>query len=463
MKFHHTRLAWKRFRNRFAKAALHCIGDSHASFFGGADMMQPSWPKPAKNRFPFFRCYRLGPVLAYSLSREGSTSKGRERLFEVLSTLPHGADVLLCFGEIDCRAQLSKQAEKANRDVGELVDECVASYVAVGREVTALGFNIAYWQVPPPTTMVRHEWEFPAVGSYEEHLAITLRFNASLAAAAAEAGHGWLSVFEKLTNSEGRPRANFFLDGIHLSQQAMPVVREAAKAVFPHLNFNHESPSMIPARKLSKIERANHRAALFPAWNDFNERLKLLKYAKRWQKDGWSLPLPDLMKRSILSKLAKDHGAEVFVETGTFRGDTPWCFRDDFRKIFSIEVQPQLAQLAAKRFSAYPHIEIVEGDSVRKLAEIIPKIDGPVLFWLDGHYSAGVTGRGDDDCPLWGELHAINGNLAHPFGIIVDDARCFGANDGYPTLEELRTYVSENLPNHRMSVENDLIRITPAS
>lgn len=220
---------------------------------------------------------------------------------------------------------------------------------------------------------------------------------------------------------------------------------------------------MIPASKLNKIERANRRAQLFPAWYEFSERLKLFKYAKRWQRDGWILPLPDLMKRAILAKIASECGVTVFVETGTFRGDTPWCFRNMFRKIFSIEVQPQLAQLAAKRFSAYPHIEIVEGDSAKKLAEIIPKIDGSVLFWLDGHYSAGVTGRGDDDCPLWGELHAINGNLAHPFVIIVDDARCFGVNEGYPTLEELRTYVSENFPKHRMSVENDLIRITPAA
>lgn len=219
---------------------------------------------------------------------------------------------------------------------------------------------------------------------------------------------------------------------------------------------------MIPASKLKKIERANRRGQLFPAWYEFSERLKLLRYAKRWQREGWSLPLPDLMKRAILSKIASEAGATVFVETGTFRGDTPWCFRNDFRKIFSIEVQPQLAQLAAKRFSAYPHIKIIEGDSARKLAEIIPQIEGPVLFWLDGHYSAGVTGRGDDDCPLWGELHAINGSLAHRFVIIVDDARCFGVNEGYPTLEELRTYVSGNLPNHRMSVENDLIRITPA-
>jgi len=204
--------------------------------------MQPSWPRLAVNRLACFRCYRLGPVLAYSLSRAGSTSKGRERLFEVLSTLPRGADVLLCFGEIDCRAQLSKQATKLGRDIGELVDECVACYVSVGREVAALGCNVAYWQVPPPTMIVDDQLEFPTAGGYEERLAITLCFNLALARAAAAEGHGWLSTFDALTDTEGRPRPDFFLDGIHLSQQAMPATREAAKVIFPHLDFNHASP-----------------------------------------------------------------------------------------------------------------------------------------------------------------------------------------------------------------------------
>jgi hypothetical protein len=209
MKLTRIRLAWRRFCNRFSKPALHCIGDSHATFFGGSDIMQPSWPKLAKNSLSCFRCYRLGPVLAYSLARAGTTSKGRERLFEVLSILPRGADVLLCFGEIDCRAQLSKQAAKTGREIGELVDECVAKYVAVGHEVAALGFRVAYWQVPPPTSMVGDDWEFPAVGSYEERLAITLRFNASLAAAAVNASHGWLSVFDILTDSGGASPCGF--------------------------------------------------------------------------------------------------------------------------------------------------------------------------------------------------------------------------------------------------------------
>ncbi len=200
--------------------------------------MQPTWPKKSRNRLTGFRCYRLGPVLAYSLQREGSTSRGRERLFEVISTLPHGASVLLCFGEIDCRAQLSKQAAKQNRPIEEIVDECVAAYLSVGREIALLGFDVAYWQVPPPTLMVGDQWEFPAVGTYEERLEITCRFNSSLSALAKTEGHKWISIFETLTNNENRPQPHFFLDGVHLSQHAMPATIMVVKENFSEIDFS---------------------------------------------------------------------------------------------------------------------------------------------------------------------------------------------------------------------------------
>lgn len=218
---------------------------------------------------------------------------------------------------------------------------------------------------------------------------------------------------------------------------------------------------MIPASKLRKIARASRRAALFPRWSDFTERLKLLKHARRWQRDGIHLPLPDLLKRAILKSAARDFGARILVETGTFRGDTVWYFRNQFQRIVSIEVQPQLAALAADRFASLSHIEIIEGDSASKLAAVVPTLDAPVMFWLDGHYSAGITGRGASDCPIWGELDAIAGKLRHPFLILIDDARCFGVDDGYPSLAELRDFATRHLPDHGMRVENDMIWLFP--
>jgi hypothetical protein len=43
--------------------------------------------------------------------------------------------------------------------------------------------------------------------------------------------------------------------------------------------------------------------------------------------------------------------------------------------------------------------------------------------------------------------------------ILIDDARCFTGENDYPTLDELKSFVAERKPNHKFSVEHDIIRI----
>jgi hypothetical protein len=131
--------------------------------------------------------------------------------------------------------------------------------------------------------------------------------------------------------------------------------------------------------------------------------------------------------------------------------------------MYSIEVQPDLARLARERFSKWPGIQIVEGDSATCLARIVPEIHEPCVFWLDGHYSAGITGRGSSNCPIWAELNTIVTLGTAATLILIDDARCFGVDRDYPSIEELTMFVAQHLPNHRLSIANDIIRIAPTA
>jgi hypothetical protein len=45
--------------------------------------------------------------------------------------------------------------------------------------------------------------------------------------------------------------------------------------------------------------------------------------------------------------------------------------------------------------------------------------------------------------------------------IIIDDARLFGTDPGYPTLEEVNSLVKEWQPDLDVEVELDSIRVTP--
>ncbi len=211
-----------------------------------------------------------------------------------------------------------------------------------------------------------------------------------------------------------------------------------------------------------KLAFRNRMVAAFPWWADFKEHIKFTKHARKWHKKGFKPPFPCMLKRAIIKTEAEKFNASVLVETGTFLGDTPWFFRKHFRKIFSIEVHPSFARAATKRFAGWPNIKILEGDSSARLPEIVPAVDGRCVYWLDGHYSAGMTGRSDHDCPIWGELSAIIGKTPAPFIILIDDARCFDSDPSYPPMSELEKFTREKLPGCIFRVETDIIRIYPS-
>ena len=54
-----------------------------------------------------------------------------------------------------------------------------------------------------------------------------------------------------------------------------------------------------------------------------------------------------------------------------------------------------LAQRAAKKFSRWPHIHILEGDSQKKIPEILNRCNQPALFWLDAGYYGWAGLQGD--------------------------------------------------------------------
>jgi len=89
------------------------------------------------------------------------------------------------------------------------------------------------------------------------------------------------------------------------------------------------------------------------------------------------------------------------------------------------------------------NIEIINDLSERALPVLLPKIRGDVNFWLDGHYSHGVTHKGPNETPIIAELEAISSNLRRwpQIAVLIDDVRDFTGMvqyyDAYPTLDFL--------------------------
>ena len=180
-----------------------------------------------------------------------------------------------------------------------------------------------------------------------------------------------------------------------------------------------------------------------------------------WERRGKPVPPPHVLKQRVIKGFAAQYGLRTLVETGTYYGDMVEAMKYYFDHIYSIELSKELYEKAKKRFEGDERVKIIYGDSGVELGKLLNRIHQPTLFWLDGHYSAGVTAKGDKDTPIFEELtHIFNAqNSGHV--VIIDDARCFGTDPAYPTIKELSDFIRTNKPDAKIVVEYDSIRITP--
>jgi hypothetical protein len=173
-------------------------------------------------------------------------------------------------------------------------------------------------------------------------------------------------------------------------------------------------------------------------------------------------------KRAILLSHRDKFQLTVFVETGTFLGDTVEFFRDKFHQVYSVELSEELADKAIRRFEGHSNVKIIQGDSGVVLAGLINNINKQGLFWLDGHYSSEFflngeyirTARSEKDTPIEKELDMLlNADLQHV--ILIDDARLFVGMGDYPTVADIRRKVRASRHAYDIFVEKDIINIIP--
>ncbi|MBN1898232.1 MAG: hypothetical protein JW827_05615 [Spirochaetes bacterium] len=165
------------------------------------------------------------------------------------------------------------------------------------------------------------------------------------------------------------------------------------------------------------------------------------------------------MKQNIVKEYARKNTIRIFIETGTYLGNMINAVKRIFKTIHSIELDNHLALQAKKRFSRFSHITIWQGDSSKILPAILTGISEPCLFWLDAHYSGGVTARAEIDTPIKQELSHIFDHRIKDHVILIDDARYFIGKDSYPELDDLKKWVNQKCPDKEFYVKYDIIHI----
>jgi hypothetical protein len=184
---------------------------------------------------------------------------------------------------------------------------------------------------------------------------------------------------------------------------------------------------------------------------------------RKWAAGNHQGPPPHAIKVQNLLTLADIFGINVLIETGTYRGHMIEATAHRFRQLYSIEVFEPLATAAKTRFARFPNVTVIHGDSSEVLPTILPDIDEPVLFWLDGHYSGVGTGKGIVDTPVKNEIrHILNLRKSHVDVVLIDDARCFDGSSGYPILSEFIEELADQFAC-AIHVADDAIIILPAN
>ena len=210
----------------------------------------------------------------------------------------------------------------------------------------------------------------------------------------------------------------------------------------------------------SELRQVIKKTPLYYPLRNWVVRRKQTADLAEWEGKGKPIPPPHMAKQRMLREYGKRYGLRVLVETGTYFGDMIEAMKSDFDRIYSVELSRDLHEKAITRFQGINNIELIHGDSSIELERIMAKINQPALFWLDGHYSAGVTARGAKDTPIYEELRHILNASERGHVIIVDDARCFGTDPAYPSIEELSELIKKR-SNLDIRVQDDSIRITP--
>ena len=199
--------------------------------------------------------------------------------------------------------------------------------------------------------------------------------------------------------------------------------------------------------KLSLVERN-----LIPAaWLQY----RLDQDLRRWEKEQRP-PYPHLLKQRTVLNYGTASRARVLIETGTFYGNMLRACLGHFDRLISFEIEPHFFSRAKRVFRNHSKVILVNGDSGKLLPEILGVIKEPCVFWLDAHYSCGLTGKAELETPICRELETI---FAHPYHhtILIDDASEFNGTHDYPKISWVQEAARRN--GYSFSLSDNIIRL----
>ena len=191
--------------------------------------------------------------------------------------------------------------------------------------------------------------------------------------------------------------------------------------------------------------------------------LKNRRSFKNWKKRNFQPPSPEFIKHRIIKN--NNLVNSLWIETGTYYGETTRILSEISSKTISIEADKQLYNLSRKKLANLSNVEIVLGNSKEILPNIINsnlKYDN-ICFYLDAHLchdhlkDVKTFGNEDSETPIRMELSYIENSFKNfkKINILIDDIRFFrGKFQNYPNINYLTDWCEKN--NLEWKIEQDI-------
>ena len=187
------------------------------------------------------------------------------------------------------------------------------------------------------------------------------------------------------------------------------------------------------------------------------------KSLKNWRARNFSPPSPDVIKHQILmNNNLKD---SLWIETGTYYGETTKLLSKISKKTISIEADKNLFETSNKILKNFKNVEILNGKSEDLLDKVISKNLNfqNVCIYLDAHLcqdhlkNTKTFGNENTATPILNELEIVSKYVARfeKIVVLIDDIRLFkGKFQNYPDKNTLVNWCKEN--NFLWEIEQDI-------
>ena len=195
-------------------------------------------------------------------------------------------------------------------------------------------------------------------------------------------------------------------------------------------------------------------------WKHINRRS-----LNNWYKRNFSSPSPEFVKHQVIKKYNLQKS--LWIETGTYYGDTTKILSDIAEKVISIELDKRLYDLAIKKFENSKKINVINGESQNLLQDILKNESYKNLcLFLDAHTCLDhitnklISKNETLETPIMIELNIIESYIKkfNNVNILIDDIRLFdGKTKNYPNINEIVDWARKN--NSSWFIEHDIFII----